>query len=176
MFRSLKTASHKRQEDVSGEDDLGTGRSTRRSTVIATRVNWLSSKLVSTATATYGELGLGFLNARIILALGRRPHITAARLAEVIGVDPAAVSRALRELKSRKLVDEAKGPVRSLSLTPEGAILRAHVETISEEREVRMLRGFTEAEADLMFQYLERMLAHMDDLAALAEELSPNNR
>lgn len=149
-------------------------KSARRSSVIATRVNWLSSKLVSTATATYGELGLGYLNARIILALGRRPQITAARLAEVIGVDPAAVSRALRELKGRKLVEEAKGPVRSLSLTPDGQMLRGHVETISEAREAIMLRGFTEAEADEMFEYLERMLSHMDEVAALAEELSQN--
>jgi DNA-binding MarR family transcriptional regulator len=137
-------------------------------------VNWLSSKLVSTATATYGELGLGFLNARIVLALGRRPHITAARLAEVIGVDPAAVSRALRELKSRKIVEEAKGPVRSLALSQAGAALRTQVEAVSEEREARMLRGFSEEEADRMFQFLERMLSHMDDVAALAEELSPN--
>lgn len=149
-------------------------RSARRSSVIATRVNWLSSKLVSTATATYGELGLGYLNARIILALGRRPQITAARLAEVIGVDPAAVSRALRELKARKLVEEAKGPVRALALTADGQLLRGQVEVISVAREERMLRGFSEAEADLMFQYLERMLAHMEDVAALAEELSPN--
>jgi DNA-binding MarR family transcriptional regulator len=149
-------------------------RSARRSSVIATRVNWLSSKLVSTATATYGELGLGYLNARIILGLGRRPQITAARLAEVIGVDPAAVSRALRELKGRGLVEEAKGPVRSLALTPDGQLLRGHVEAISEAREARMLHGFTEAEADKMFQYLERMLAQMEEVAALAEELSPN--
>ena len=149
-------------------------RGARRSTVIATRVNWLSSRLVSTATATYGELGLGFLNARIILALGRRPQITAARLAEVIGVDPAAVSRALRELRSRKLVEEAKGAVRALSLTPAGAALRAQVETISEEREARMLRGFSETEADEMHQFLERMLAQMEAVGALAEELSPN--
>src|ERR1700749_5027999 len=115
-------------------------RSARRSAVIATRVNWLSSKLVSTATATFGELGLGFLNARIILALGRRPQITAARLAEVIGVDPAAVSRALRELKARKLVDEAKAPVRSLSLTVDGQHLRGQVEAISDARETRMLQ------------------------------------
>jgi len=149
-------------------------RSARRSAVIATRVNWLSSKLVSTATATYGELGLGYLNARIVMALGRRPQITAARLADVIGVDPAAVSRALRELKAKSLVDEAKGPVRSLSLTPAGQSLRAQVETVSNAREDLLLKGFSEAEADRMFQYLERMLGHMDEVAALAEELSPN--
>lgn len=150
-------------------------KSVRRSSVIATRVNWLSSKLVSTATATYGELGLGYLDARIILALGRRPQITAARLSEVIGVDPAAVSRALRELKHRKLVEETRGTVRSLSLAPDGEALRTQVERISEEREGRMLRGFSEAEADRLMDYLERMLSHMDDVAALAEELSGSN-
>lgn len=151
-------------------------RSVRRSAVIATRVNWLSSKLVTTATATFGELGLGYLNARIVLALGRRPQITAARLSEVLGVHPAAVSRALRDLKAQNLVEEAKGAVRSLSLTPQGLTARDQVERISEEREKRMLRGFTEAEANRALDYLERMLAHMDDVAALAEELPASDR
>ena len=143
-----------------------------RSAVIATRVNWLSNRLATTATATFGELGLGFLNARIILALGRRPQITAARLSEVLGVDPAAVSRALRELKSRTLFKEARGPVRFLSLTPSGAALRISVEKISDEREIRMLNGLSETEANQMLDFLERMLGHMDDVAALGEELS----
>jgi DNA-binding MarR family transcriptional regulator len=146
-------------------------RSVRRSAVIATRVNWLSSKLVTTATATFGELGLGYLNARIVLALGRRPQITAARLAELLGVDPAAVSRSLRDLKAQKLVEESPGPVRSLSLTPAGAAIRDKVEILSAAREQRMLRGFSEDEADRLMDFLERMLSHMDDVAALAEEM-----
>jgi DNA-binding MarR family transcriptional regulator len=146
-------------------------RSVRRSAVIATRVNWLSSKLVTTATATFGELGLGYLNARIVLALGRRPQITAARLAEVLGVDPAAVSRSLRDLKANKLVDESPGPVRSLSLTADGVDMRGRVEKLSEAREQRMLKGFSPEESDRLMDYLERMLSHMDDVAALAEEM-----
>jgi DNA-binding MarR family transcriptional regulator len=146
-------------------------RSVRRSAVIATRVSWLSSRLVTTATATFGELGLGYLNARIVLALGRRPGITAARLSEVLGVHPAAVSRALRDLKSDLLVEEAAGPVRALTLTAAGMAMRGRVETLSDEREKRMLKGFSEAEASRMLDYLERMLEHMDDVAALAEEL-----
>jgi len=146
-------------------------RSIRRSAVIATRVNWLSSKLVTTATATFGELGLGYLNARIVLALGRRPQITAARLAELLGVDPAAVSRSLRDLKTQKLVEESPGPVRSLSLTAAGTAMRDKVEMVSAAREQRMLRGFSEDEADRLMDFLERMLSHMDEVAALAEEM-----
>jgi DNA-binding MarR family transcriptional regulator len=136
-------------------------------------VNWLSSRLVTTATATYGELGLGYLNARIIMALGRRPQITAARLSEVLGVDPAAVSRALRDLKAQGLVEEAQGPVRSLALSRDGADMRARVEKLSEAREVRLLRGFSEEEADRVLEFLERMLDHMDEVASLADELGP---
>lgn len=147
-------------------------RSIRRSAVIATRVNWLSSRLVTTATATFGELGLGYLNARIVLALGRRPQITAARLAELLGVDPAAISRSLRDLKARTLVEESSGPVRSLSLTPLGADMRDKVEKLSAAREQRMLRGFSEEEADRLMEFLERMLSHMDDVAALAEDMA----
>jgi DNA-binding MarR family transcriptional regulator len=148
-------------------------RSVRRSAVIATRVSWLSSKLVTTATATYGELGLGYLNARIVMALGRRPQITAARLSEVLGVDPAAVSRALRDMKAQGLVEEAQGPVRSLALSRDGADMRDRVERISEAREIGLLRGFSDEEADRVLEFLDRMLDHMDDVAALADELGP---
>ena len=89
----------------------------------------------------------------------------------MLGVHPAAVSRALRDLKTDLLVEEASGPVRALTLTAAGMAMRERVESLSDEREKRMLKGFSEAEASRMLDYLERMLEHMDDVAALAEEL-----
>ena len=144
----------------------------RSSTIIATRVNWLGNRLVTTASATYGQIGLGFLDARLLLLLGRRPDITAARIAEILGVDAAAVSRAVKSLKARKLIAEARGPLRSLSLTDEGWALERQIEKISDEREVRLLRGFSEDEAEHVLNYLQRMLDNMGDVAALADEVS----
>jgi len=144
----------------------------RSSTIIATRVNWLGNRLVTTASATYGQIGLGFLDARLILLLGRRPEITAARIAEILGVDAAAVSRAVKSLKARKLIMEARGPLRSLSLTDEGWLMERQIEKISDEREVRLLRGFNEDEAEHVLSYLQRMLDNMSDVAALADEVS----
>ncbi len=143
----------------------------RSSTVIATRVNWLGNRLVTTASATYGQIGLGFLDARLLLLLGRRPDITAARIAEILGVDAAAVSRAVKSLKGRKLIAEARGPLRSLSLTEEGWGLCHQIEKISDEREVRLLRGFTDEEAELVLNYLSRMLDNMAEVAVLAEQV-----
>jgi DNA-binding MarR family transcriptional regulator len=146
-------------------------KSGRSSTVIATRVNWLGNRLVTTASATYGQIGLGFLDARLLYLLGRRPDITAARIAEIIGVDAAAVSRAVKSLKARKLIAEARGPLRSLSLTDDGWALCRLTEKISDEREVRLLRGFSDNEAEQMLTLLNRMLDNMGDVALLAEQV-----
>jgi DNA-binding MarR family transcriptional regulator len=143
----------------------------RSSTIIATRVNWLGNRLVTTASATYGQIGLGFLDARLLYLLGRRPDITAARIAEIIGVDAAAVSRAVKSLKARKLISEARGPLRSLSLTDEGWALCRLTEKISDEREVRLLRGFSDQEAEQMLALLNRMLDNMGEVALLAEQV-----
>jgi DNA-binding MarR family transcriptional regulator len=138
--------------------------------LIATRINWLGNRLVTTASATYGQIGLGFLHARLLYLLGRRPDITAARISEIVGVDAAAVSRAVKALKARKLITEASGPIRSLSLTDEGRVLSGLTETIADKREQRLLRGFNDAEAKQLLSLLNRMLDNMGDVALLAEE------
>src|ERR1700761_152495 len=143
----------------------------RSSTVIATRVNWLGNRLVTTASATYGQIGLGFLDPPLPLPLGRRPDTTAARIAEIVGVDAAAVSRAVKSLKARHLIAEARGPLRSLSLTEQGKVLWHQIEKVSADREVRLLRGFSEEEAEQVLNYLSRMLDNMAEVALLAEQV-----
>lgn len=137
---------------------------------VPARVNRLGNRLVTTASATYGQIGLGFLDARLLELLGRRPDITAARIAEILGVDAAAVSRAVKTLKARKLIAEASGATRSLSLTEEGRVLCDLTETLADEREQRLLRGFTDAEADQLLSLLNRMLDNMGEVARLAEQ------
>jgi DNA-binding MarR family transcriptional regulator len=143
----------------------------RGGAIIATRVNWLGNRLVTTASATFGQIGLGFLDARLLHLLGSRPGITAARIAEIIGVDAAAISRAVKSLKARKLITEAAGPLRALSLTDAGWALCALTEKICDEREMRLLRGFTDAEADQFLGLLDRMLDNMGEVALLAEQV-----
>lgn len=143
----------------------------RSSAIITTRVNWLGNRLVTTASATYGQIGLGFLDARLLLLLGRRPEITAARIAEILGVDAAAISRAVKSLKGRRLISEARGPLRALSLTEGGRALWRQIETISEEREKRLLHGFTDDETELALNLLNRMLDNMDEVALLADQV-----
>ena len=50
--------------------------------------------------------------------------------------------------------------------------MERQIEKISDEREVRLLRGFNEDEAEHVLSYLQRMLDNMSDVAALADEVS----
>ena len=86
-------------------------------------------------------------------------------------MDAAAVSRAVKSLKARRLIAEARGPLRSLSLTDEGKAIWHQIEKISDEREARLLRGFSEDEAEQVLNYLSRMLDNMSDVALLAEQV-----
>ena len=86
-------------------------------------------------------------------------------------MDAAAVSRAVKSLKTRHLIAEARGPLRSLSLTDQGKTIWHQIEKISDEREVRLLRGFSEEEAEQVLNYLSRMLDNMGEVALLAEQV-----
>jgi DNA-binding MarR family transcriptional regulator len=140
------------------------------SAVIAARVNSLSNHLVTSATQTYGKLGLGFLRARLIYLLGRRPGVNGATASAVIGVDPAATSRAFKSLIEDSLVTAGKGPQRALSLTKQGKALLTSVNALSAERERRLLHDFSAEEAELLLQFLTRMLANAQAVAQIAGE------
>jgi DNA-binding MarR family transcriptional regulator len=140
------------------------------SAVIAARINSLSNHLVASATQTYGKLGLGFLRARLIYLLDRRPGVNGATASAVAGVDPAAVSRALKSLIEDGLVTVGAGPQRALSLTRPGRALLSSVNALSDERERRLLQDFSEDEAALLLQFLTRMLANAEAVARIAGE------
>jgi DNA-binding MarR family transcriptional regulator len=137
---------------------------------IETRINVLSNGLIATATATFGEIGLGFLQARILLALSRQADMRAADLCKGLKIDAAAVSRAVKDLRDGGLAAEV-GLQRRLRLTDAGLRLAAKARAIAEERERRLLKGLSDAEADLIRDRLESLLGNTPDLLALAEGL-----
>src|SRR6478609_1764689 len=65
---------------------------------------WLGNQLTATAVGAYATLGVGFLEARILFALGRAPDQPAASLVQHLGVDRAAISRALQQLRSAGMI------------------------------------------------------------------------
>jgi DNA-binding MarR family transcriptional regulator len=146
--------------------------SSPNSTLIAARLSNLGNRVVSTASATYGRLGLGYLHARMIHLLGRRPDLTAARVAESLEADPGAVSRAVNALKCEGLLQNVS-PTRTLSLTAEGWEFHRQVMALSEERERRLLQDIPPAEMSAFLVTLDRLAENLADLAQLAEDVDP---
>ncbi|MEI9892330.1 MAG: MarR family transcriptional regulator [Caulobacteraceae bacterium] len=137
-------------------------------TRISARLGALSVRLVATASATYARMGLGSVEARVLLTLGAGPH-TSSQVGKVIGVDRAAVCRAVQSLLERDLVTKLGGRARSVSLTGEGAELIESVNRLAAEREKRLLAGFDEEETALLLGFLGRLMLNAPALTELAE-------
>ena len=107
---------------------------------------------------------LGLMEIRLMWVLGVEPRITAQAASQIIGVDKAAISRALATLERRRLVDIAADPAdsrqRIIDLSPQGRRLHQRILRVSRERERRLLAPFTQAESRLLASLLHRMHGH----------------
>ena len=135
---------------------------------ISARLGGLSVRLVATASATYARMGLGSVEARVILALRAGPQ-TASQMGKLIGVDRAAVCRAVQSLLERDLVLKLEGRARAVRLTREGEGLIEGINRVAAERERRLLAGFSEEEAAALLGFLGRLMLNVPALADLAE-------
>ena len=137
-------------------------------TKISARLGALSVRMVATASATYARMGLGSVEARVLLALGAGPQ-TSSQIGKLIGVDRAAVCRAVTSLLERDLVLKLDGRARSVRLTSEGEALIEGINQVTAERERRLLEGFSEEEAAALLGLLGRLMLNAPALTELAE-------
>ena len=144
------------------------GRPVGRGTKISARLGALSVRMVATASATYARMGLGSVEARVLQALGAGPQ-TSSQIGKVIGVDRAAVIRAVSSLIERDLALKLDGRARSVRLTPAGEALIEGINQVTAERERRLLQGFTEQEAAALLSFLGRLMLNVPALTELAE-------
>jgi DNA-binding MarR family transcriptional regulator len=136
---------------------------------------WLGNQLTATAVGAYATLGVGFLEARILVALGRNPDLLAASLVQQLGVDRSAISRALQQLKGAGMVivDEQ----RRLSLSQAGWLKRAQVAEVYDERLAGLVAGLTEPELEQLLGLLKRLHRNVPQLFVLNRDLtSPGGR
>ena len=121
----------------------------------------LAQKIAASASAAYRPaFGVGLTDWRVIAALGAEPWISPARIAEVSGLDKAAVSRALGGLKTAGWVESDGGSARrggALALTFAGVELHDRLVAAAAERERLLLEGFTPAERKLWREFVRRM-------------------
>lgn len=136
-------------------------------------VTLLENKLTNTASIIYRQtFGIGATEMRIIVLLGTQSNVSGNQIGQAIGLDKAAVSRALKSLEALGVIAIAAGHGRrrDVMLTPAGRKVHDKGVAISLRREERLLTDFAPTEREALIGFLNRMLAHMPMVSAVSAE------
>jgi DNA-binding MarR family transcriptional regulator len=112
-------------------------------------------------------LGIGLMEWRVVCNLGAEPGLSAARMAEISGVDKSVVSRAVTELERQGLImtsSDQPGRQTALRLTAAGQDLHDRGVLRADERELRLLEGFSAEERDRLVEFLKRLTGNLERL------------
>jgi DNA-binding MarR family transcriptional regulator len=117
------------------------------------------------------EFGVGVTEWRIIAMLAIEPRITAYRICQVIGLDKAAASRALKSLEERGLVrswqEDPQNHRKLVELTTAGWEMHDRIITVARRREALMLSDLSRDEVAVLADLLGRMHRRIPDLLAV---------
>ena len=137
--------------------------------MMSSRLMVLANLLKRGATLRYKRVaGLSSVEFGLVASLGRRPPMSAVRLAEAVGMDKGQISRALAGLVSRKLVSRAVNPQDNrevlVCLTRIGLIAHETIVAGALERNQRLLEQLSKDEVKML-------LGHIDRLTDTAEKM-----
>jgi DNA-binding MarR family transcriptional regulator len=120
------------------------------------------------------HFGIGLTEWRLMWVLAIEPAITARRASQIMGLDKAAVSRAVAALGRRGLLHATSDPSdnrqRLISLSPEGVERHRKIIGVSRERQHRLLAPFSDDEQQVLAALLRRLHAHL----ATLDEFDPD--
>jgi DNA-binding MarR family transcriptional regulator len=131
-------------------------------------ITLLANKISVTASATYRpRYGVGVTDWRVIAQLAAEPWIAPVRIAELTGLDKAAVSRSLGVLRAAGLVEPSHEAGRRrgvFALNRAGLDLHDRLVAAALERERRLLAGFSAEERARLAEFVARMLKAVEEL------------
>ncbi len=129
---------------------------------IANRWTALSSKAYRSAF----DLGIG--EWRILASLAVSGSATSLAVAKLVKMDAGAVSRAIRVLEDRGLVEPLPGRFggrsRPYAMTPEGRDIFAALKAMALKREQGLLEPLSAPERQELLRLLARLYDHLEDL------------
>ena len=137
----------------------------RTPTVLLT---FASNRFTRMASRSYQqEFGIGAMDWRMLVMLTREPGSSVSHAARTIGIDKAAVSRALHRMEATGLVSPTSlpndGRRKSWVLTEKGSDLHARILERALEGQKRALAGFSPEEVKTLTGYLSRVLQNLDE-------------
>lgn len=156
-----RAAADRRPPAGTGRYDLGG--------ITGFRISLLSNRLTLWAARVYGrEFGVSVLEWRVMASLGLLGRATASEIAGLTVLDKSNVSRTVRRLLERGLVERAGHPDDSrkkvLSLTPEGRGLHERIAKRSQERETRLFEEWSDRDRETFLSLAKRLDARATEL------------
>ncbi|MCY0966283.1 MarR family winged helix-turn-helix transcriptional regulator [Parathalassolituus penaei] len=131
-------------------------------------ITFLANKLSSGASNCYrNHFGVGIVEWRMLALLAVEDGITANRVCQVIGLDKAAVSRAVKQLESQQLITAIPDPAdcrrTHLRLTAAGCDMHNRIIKVALARESQLLADLSDDEVDQLVSLLLRISARVED-------------
>jgi DNA-binding MarR family transcriptional regulator len=145
--------------------------------MVSSRLIVLANLLKRGAILRYKRLaGLSSVEFGLVASLGRRPPMSAVRLAEAVGMDKGQISRALAGLVSRKLVSRAVNPRDNrevlVGLTRNGLIAHETIVAGAQERNQRLLQQLGKDELAVLLEHIDRLTATAAKMLDAEKDLS----
>jgi DNA-binding MarR family transcriptional regulator len=143
------------------------GKSLNLDRYVPALITFLANKLSAGASSCYREhFGVGIVEWRLLALLAVENGIPANRMCQVIGLDKAAVSRALKTMEAEKLVTSQPDPEDArrviITLTTSGQTLHDSIYDVAKARENLLLGDFSTEEIETLIDLLARMNARLD--------------
>jgi len=131
----------------------------------------IANKLVINGSAVLRQrLGLGFTEYRIMVMLSLEPGIAAKRIGEVVGLDKAAISRAVVALEGAGLIEPTPETAgrrsQAFRLTAKGHEAFARAVKVGREHERRLMADLSAEEQQTLVGLLQRLHARTADIEA----------
>lgn len=131
---------------------------------------WLSNKVSSSASALYHEkFGIGVTEWRVLAYFKIYPWSTASTACELMGLDKAAVSRAIATLVANGSLKSRPQGLRKIEYTVTSAGNKVHdsIYGYAMEREEALLAGIKPKQRELLVLLLKQMLSNLDGVQAV---------
>jgi len=131
----------------------------------------IANKWTSSSSRIYlREFGVGIVEWRILVSLRAFETATSLDIGNLVGSDPAAISRGIRNLESRGLVIPVEGrfPGRTkpYQLTSEGRALFERIREVALKREEILVQDLDQEERIQFLHLLKKVHARLKDIQA----------
>lgn len=133
---------------------------------VPAHLTYLAGKIAASAAATYRpQFGVGITDWRIMALLATEAWISAGRICDRTGLDKAAVSRSVREMRTAGVVEvravDTDQRRQAIALTRKGLALHDRIVTLAVSREEDLLAELTPAERRTLVTLLTRLRARV---------------